>query len=97
MGGVSRNLHFWARHDGMLHNGNAARDILLNSWEGIYFDITEERITSMMDDIKAMEGELFVMDDGWFGGKYQRNSDNSSLGDWVVDERKAFNSRRKDL
>ena len=91
MGGVSRNLHFWARHDGMLHNGNAARDILLNSWEGIYFDITEERITSMMDDIKAMGGELFVMDDGWFGDKYQRNSDNSSLGDWVVDKRKLPN------
>ena len=91
MGGVSRNLHFWARHDGMLHNGNAVRDILLNSWEGIYFDITEERITDMMDDIKAMGGELFVMDDGWFGDKYQRNSDNSSLGDWVVDKRKLPN------
>ena len=24
----------------------------------------------------------------WFGGKYQRNTDNSSLGDWVVDTRK---------
>ncbi len=88
MGGVSRNFHFWARHDGMLHNGNAVRDILLNSWEGIYFDITEQRITDMMDDIKNMGGELFVMDDGWFGDKYQRNSDNSSLGDWVVDKRK---------
>lgn len=88
MGGVSRNFHFWARHDGMLHNGLATRDILLNSWEGIYFDITEERIIKMMDDIKAMGGELFVMDDGWFGGKYQRNSDNSSLGDWVVDTKK---------
>lgn len=88
MGGVSRNFHYWARHDGMLHNGLATRDILLNSWEGIYFDITEERIIKMMDDIKAMGGELFVMDDGWFGGKYQRNNDSSSLGDWVVDAKK---------
>ena len=88
MGGVSRNFHFWARHDGMLHNGGAVRDILLNSWEGIYFDITQKRITDMMDDIKGMGGELFVMDDGWFGDKYQRNDDSSSLGDWVVDKRK---------
>ena len=64
MGGVSRNFHRWARRDGMLYNGSATRDILLNSWEGIYFDITEKRITDMMDDIKSMGGELFVMDDG---------------------------------
>ena len=88
MGGVSRAFHRWARTCGMLHNGNATRDILLNSWEGIYFDITEERILAMMDDIAAFGGELFVMDDGWFGSKYQRNSDNAALGDWVVDTRK---------
>ena len=88
MGGISRAFHRWARTDGMLHNGMATRDILLNSWEGIYFDITEERILAMMDDIAAFGGELFVMDDGWFGGKYQRNSDNAALGDWGVDTRK---------
>ncbi len=88
MGGVSRNFHYWARHEGMLHNGNAVRDILLNSWEGIYFDITEKKIVDMMDDIKSMGGELFVMDDGWFGDKYPRNNDSTSLGDWVVDKNK---------
>ena len=88
MGGVSRAFHRWARTCGMLHNGNAVRDILLNSWEGIYFDITEERIIAMMNDIAAFGGELFVMDDGWFGAKYQRNSDDAALGDWVVDQRK---------
>ncbi len=88
MGGVSRNFHYWARHEGMLHNGNAVRNILLNSWEGIYFDITEKKIIDMMDDIKSMGGELFVMDDGWFGNKYPRNNDSTSLGDWVVDKNK---------
>jgi len=91
MGGVSRAFHRWARTCGMLHNGNAVRNILLNSWEGIYFDITEERILAMMNDIAAFGGELFVMDDGWFGGKYQRNSDNAALGDWMVDTRKLPN------
>ena len=88
MGGVSRAFHKWARSCGYLHNGNATRDVLLNSWEGIYFDITEQRIIDMMDDIAAFGGELFVMDDGWFGDKYPRNNDSSSLGDWVVDMRK---------
>ena len=42
----------------------------------------------MMGDIASMGGELFVMDDGWFGDKYPRKVDNSSLGDWVVDKNK---------
>ncbi len=31
------------------------------------------------------------MDDGWFGDKYRRVQDNSSLGDWVVDRKKLPN------
>lgn len=45
----------------------------------------------MMKDIAALGGELFVMDDGWFGDKYRRVQDNSSLGDWVVDRKKLPN------
>ena len=88
MGGVSRTFHDWARKEGMLHRGMKTGDILLNSWEGIYLDITEEKIIKMMDDIAAFGGELFVMDDGWFGNKYPRKKDDSSLGDWVVDRQK---------
>ncbi|MBO4660205.1 MAG: alpha-galactosidase [Prevotella sp.] len=88
MGGVSRAFHRWARTEGMLHRGMKTGDILLNSWEGLYFDINEERMIQMMDDISQLGGELFVMDDGWFGDKYQRNDDSSTLGDWVVDKKK---------
>jgi alpha-galactosidase len=88
MGGVSRNFHRWARTCGMLHRGMNVGNILLNSWEGLYFDINEERMVQMMDDISKLGGELFVMDDGWFGDKYQRNDDSSTLGDWVVDKKK---------
>ena len=91
MGGVSRTFHRWARTEGMLHRGMNVGDILLNSWEGLYFDINEERMIQMMDDIAKFGGELFVMDDGWFGGKYQRNDDSSTLGDWVVDKKKLPN------
>ncbi|MCF0244822.1 MAG: alpha-galactosidase [Bacteroidaceae bacterium] len=90
LGGVSRNIHKWARN-GMIAHGNRVRDILLNSWEGVYLDIKEKEMAAMMDDIAALGGELFVMDDGWFGDKYPRNVDNSSLGDWVVDTRKLPN------
>ncbi len=91
MGGVSRNFHRWARTEGMLHRGTNMGDILLNSWEGLYFDINDERMLKMMDDIKELGGELFVMDDGWFGDKYQRNNDSSTLGDWVTDKKKLPN------
>ena len=88
MGGVSRIFHNWARKEGMFHRGMHTGDILLNSWEGVVFDIKEETMINMMDDIAKFGGELFVMDDGWFGDKYPRNNDSSSLGDWVVDKRK---------
>lgn len=90
LSGASRNFHKWARKHKLAH-GDRERKILLNSWEGVYFDINEEGMAQMMKDIASMGGELFVMDDGWFGGKYQRNKDNSTLGDWVVDTRKLPN------
>ena len=45
----------------------------------------------MMRDIADMGGELFVMDDGWFGSRYPRDNDTTSLGDWVVNTRKLPN------
>lgn len=90
LGGVSRNFHKWGR-DYRLAHGNEPRKILLNSWEGVYFDINEQGMKDMMTDIAGMGGELFVMDDGWFGVKYPRNNDSSSLGDWTVDTTKLPN------
>ena len=87
LSGASRNFHKWGRKYVLAH-GSQLRDILLNSWEGVYFNINQEGMDQMMKDIHDMGGELFVMDDGWFGSKYQRKSDDSSLGDWVVDTKK---------
>ena len=87
LSGCSRKFHKWAR----LHkiaNGNTLRKVLLNSWEGVYFDINEQRMEQMMNDIASMGGELFVMDDGWFGDKYPRKNDSYGLGDWTVDRTK---------
>lgn len=87
LSGVSRRFHSWARSYKIAH-GTQLRPILLNSWEGVYFDINEEGMDQMMADIASMGGELFVMDDGWFGTKYPRKNDSSSLGDWLVDTQK---------
>ena len=87
LSGVSRNFHKWGRKY-MLAHGDKERKILLNSWEGVYFDINQKGMDQMMGDIASMGGELFVMDDGWFGVKYPRKTDNCALGDWVVDKNK---------
>lgn len=82
-GGVSRAFHCWARAY-KLNQGNVPHDILLNSWEGVYFNVNQQGMDDMMKAFSAMGGELFVMDDGWFGNKYPRNNSTSSLGDWEV-------------
>ena len=81
--GVSRNIHRWARLH-RLNHGTELRDVLLNSWEGVYFKVNQEGMDRMMADLADLGGELFVMDDGWFGDKYPRNNGETSLGDWTV-------------
>ncbi|EKQ56485.1 MULTISPECIES: alpha-galactosidase [unclassified Clostridium] len=61
------------------------RPILINNWEATYFDFTADKIEEIATAGKELRMELFVLDDGWFG---KRDSDNCSLGDWVVDKRK---------
>ena len=55
------------------------RPILINNWEGTYFDFNEEKILKIAGKAKELGIELFVLDDGWFG---ERNDDFTSLGDW---------------
>ena len=61
------------------------RPLLLNSWEGIYMDVDEARVLEMAQATADLGLEMFVLDDGWFKG---RDSDATSLGDWVTDSRK---------
>ena len=50
--------------------------------QGVYFGVDETGMDQMMSDIAGMGGELFVMDDGWFGDKYPRNND--SIFYWEI-------------
>lgn len=64
---------------------HANRPVLINSWEAAYFDFTGDTIVELAKEAKALGIDMVVMDDGWFG---KRNDDNSSLGDWYVNEKK---------
>lgn len=87
-GQVSRNLHDWVRRYGLMH-GTELRPIVLNSWEGAYFNFSEHTLHEMIDHAADIGVEMFVLDDGWFGnGDYARNSDRSGLGDWQANSAK---------
>ena len=61
------------------------RPILINNWEATYFDFDEKKLLEIAKDASELGIEMLVMDDGWFG---KRSFDDSSLGDWFVNEEK---------
>ncbi len=61
------------------------RPVLINNWEATYFDFHTEKLISIARESAKLGIEMLVMDDGWFGN---RESDDSSLGDWFVNEQK---------
>lgn len=83
-GTASRNMHRYLRRR-VLPHGTECRRTLLNSWEGVHFDVHEATVRQMMESTAALGAELFVLDDGWFG---QRDDDTSSLGDWQTNPTK---------
>lgn len=86
LGTLSRTYHKAYRNN--LCRGkwkNKRRPVLLNSWEGVYFDFSGGKLIDMAEAVYDLGVELFVMDDGWFG---KRDLDVSGLGDWIVNEEK---------
>jgi alpha-galactosidase len=86
LGKMSRTFHDLYRNN--LIRGkykDTKRPILINNWEATYFDFDTDKLLSIAKEAAGLGIEMLVMDDGWFG---YRNSDNSSLGDWVVNEGK---------
>lgn len=79
-GEASRRLHRYLRRC-VIPRGEETRACLLNSWEGVHFDVHEPTLHAMMQKTAALGIEMFVLDDGWFG---RRRDDTSSLGDWVA-------------
>ena len=61
------------------------RPVLINSWEAAYFDFDDDKLVAFAHEAAKMGVDMLVMDDGWFG---HRDLDDSSLGDWYVNEKK---------
>ena len=61
------------------------RPILINNWEATYFNFDTEKLLDIARQASALGIEMLVMDDGWFGNRFD---DNRALGDWIVNEEK---------
>lgn len=86
LGTMSHNLHdLYRNHLIRSPYKDKKRPILMNNWEATYFDFNTEKLLAIAKEAKKCGIEMFVMDDGWFG---YRNDDNTSLGDWQVNETK---------
>ncbi len=78
--GASSEMHaFVAEHIVRGKWKKRERPVLVNNWEGTYFDFNEEKILAIARAAKETGVELFVLDDGWFGN---RCDDRRGLGDW---------------
>ncbi len=64
------------------------RPVLINNWEATYFNLSEEKILAIAGEAKKLGVELMVMDDGWFGNRFD---DHRALGDWVENREKLPN------
>ncbi|TQV80882.1 alpha-galactosidase [Denitrobaculum tricleocarpae] len=85
LGGLSSNFHRFLRSDLLPPQTRKPRPVTLNTWEAIYFDHAPEKLSHLAKLAAQVGVERFVLDDGWFK---DRNDDRTSLGDWVLDEKK---------
>ncbi len=86
LGGMSRTYHdLYRNHLIRSPYRDRKRPVLINNWEATYFDFNTDKLLDIAREAKKAGIEMLVMDDGWFG---HRNDDNSSLGDWQVNEEK---------
>lgn len=86
IGKMSRTYHDLYRNN--LIRGewkDKSRPVLINNWEATYFQFNTEKLINIAKEASSLGIEMLVMDDGWFG---HRDSDNSSLGDWFVYDKK---------
>lgn len=83
---MSHNFHQVCRnHLGACADKGKKHPIVLNLWEVLHTEISEEKLIRVIEDSKGLGIDTLVIDDGWFGC---RNDDKTSLGDWFVDQGK---------
>jgi alpha-galactosidase len=87
VGATSRALHRFVREQ-VVRDGDRLRATVVNTWEAVGFALDPEGLGAQVDRASGIGGELFLLDDGWFGDAHPRDDDTTGLGDWVVDRRK---------
>lgn len=86
LNGMSQAFHnLYRNHLVRSKYNHKMRPILINNWEATYFNFNTEKILDIAREASKDGIEMLVLDDGWFG---HRNFDDSSLGDWFVNEEK---------
>ncbi|MBQ7880146.1 MAG: alpha-galactosidase, partial [Clostridia bacterium] len=89
LGEMSRQFHkLYRKHLLDPRFVDKVRPIVINSWESVVYDVREETLFNFIENAKGLGIDTVVLDDGWFG---ERDNDDRSLGDWVVDKRKLPN------
>jgi alpha-galactosidase len=79
---LSRQMHAYLT-DNIL-DGRAftkPRPVHFNTWDAVYFDHSDEKLTALAETAASVGAERFILDDGWFG---DRRHDRAGLGDWYV-------------
>lgn len=85
-GEMSRSLHRMLRdHLICPQYVNKRRPVVINNWEGTYYDFNIEKLKKIADGVRETGVDTFVLDDGWFR-KYENSY--TSLGDWTVNKEK---------
>ena len=86
LGKMTRTFHdLYRKHLLRGKYRNIKRPILINNWEGTYFDFDTDKLLAIARDAAKVGIEMLVVDDGWFGNRFD---DNRALGDWFVNEDK---------
>ncbi|WP_055482638.1 alpha-galactosidase [Sphaerimonospora mesophila] len=87
-GGISHRWHDHIRRH-VLPSPGRIRPVIYNSWEAVGFDVTQARQMELAELAADIGVELFVVDDGWFGGRpgafSGRTGETAGLGDWWPD------------
>lgn len=79
--GMRDCLHRHVRHR-VLRQPARVRPVHFNTWEALYFNQEAAALEQLVELAAAVGVERFVLDDGWFRGRYY---DGAGLGDWTPD------------
>jgi alpha-galactosidase len=84
---LTQRLHRWVRSHA-LRDGLRDRPVVVNNWEATGFAFDAARLDRFCRETAELGGEVFLLDDGWFGTEFPRDDDTQGLGDWDPDRRK---------